>query len=449
MNALRSSSGATVPRPIVVIGAGPVGLAAAAHLASRRIPFLLLESGEDAGWSIRQWRHVRLFSPWRYNLDPVAVALLETTGWATPPPDEHPTGTELLARYLEPLARHPDIAPHLRYRHRVVAVSRHGRDRLLTYNRQASPFVVRVDTPSGELDLLARAVIDTSGAVPNPLGASGLPAIGERATRHRIFYGIPDVLGEHRARYAGRRVLVVGAGHSAFNVILDLVQLAREEPATDVVWAVRRRSLAGRFGGGERDELPERGRLGRRAQEVVGRGAVRLVTGFRLARLEETTEGVVASSETECLPPVDEVVAATGYRPDLAPLRELRLALDPVTEAPVRLAPLIDPNVHSCGTVPPHGYAELRHPEPDFYLAGLKSYGRAPTFLMRTGYEQVRSIVAALAGDWEAARRVELVLPQTGVCGGPAADEQQDCCQPPALAEVRLPDLQVRPASCC
>jgi hypothetical protein len=72
--------------------------------------------------------------------------------------------------------------------------------------------------------------------------------------------------------------------------------------------------------------------------------------------------------------------------------------------------------VHSCGSVPPHGEAELRHPEAGFYVVGMKSYGRAPTFLMLTGYEQVRSVVAAIAGDMEAARNVELVLPATGVC---------------------------------
>ncbi|SCF83810.1 hypothetical protein GA0115254_118614 [Streptomyces sp. Ncost-T10-10d] len=82
------------------------------------------------------------------------------------------------------------------------------------------------------------------------------------------------------------------------------------------------------------------------------------------------------------------------------------------------LAPLIDPNQHSCGTVYPHGAKELAHPEQDVYVVGMKSYGRAPTFLAMTGYEQVRSVAAALAGDNEAAERVELTLPETGVCGG-------------------------------
>jgi hypothetical protein len=112
-------------------------------------------------------------------------------------------------------------------------------------------------------------------------------------------------------------------------------------------------------------------------------------------------------------------------------LSELRLGLDATVESPTALAPLIDPNVHSCGTVPPHGAEELRHPEADFYVVGMKSYGRAPTFLMLTGYEQVRSVVAALTGDVEAARRVELTLPETGVCSAsPAGEEASSCCAP-------------------
>jgi len=66
--------------------------------------------------------------------------------------------------------------------------------------------------------------------------------------------------------------------------------------------------------------------------------------------------------------------------------------------------------------VRPHGEKELRHPEKDFYIVGSKSYGRAPTFLMATGYEQVRSIAAVIDGDMVAALNVELDLPETGVC---------------------------------
>jgi thioredoxin reductase len=405
--------------PVAVIGAGPVGLAAAAHLASTGQALLVLEAGPTEGASVREWGHVRIFSPWPYNVDAAAAALLEAAGWRRPPDGEHPTGRQLVDRYLSPLAALPAIRPHLRLNTRVLAVGRRGVDRTKTAIREESPFVLRVESDGIESDILARAVIDASGTYrsPNPLGGHGLPAIGEAQLGDGIFYGIPDPLGRHRARYADRRVLVVGSGHSAFNVLLDLGGLAREHRATRLVWVVRRPTIDGLFGGGTRDQLVERGRLGMAMRELANSGVLTIVTGFAIDRLTRTAKGIVASAGSRSLEDVDEVVAVTGFRPDLAMLRELRLALDPVVESPTALAPLIDPNLHSCGTVPPHGVMELRHPETDFYIVGMKSYGRAPTFLMRTGYEQVRSVVAALAGDWMAARELRLALPETGVCG--------------------------------
>ena len=264
-------------------------------------------------------------------------------------------------------------------------------------------------------------MIDASGtyASPNPLGSSGLPAAGEAELAGRIAYGIPDVLAD-RERYAGKRVLVVGRGHSAMNALEALVALHHDAPTTRIVWAVRRRLDDDRlFGGGENDALPARGALGRRVQMLVDEGVIELATGVQIDSLEATPAGIVVHHADGTLGPVDEIVACTGFRPNLDMLREIRVELDPVVEAPTRLAPMIDPNVHSCGTVRPHGALELSHPDRGFYIAGMKSYGRAPTFLLLTGYEQVRSITAALAGDWEAAARVELELPETGVCNGP------------------------------
>jgi hypothetical protein len=418
--------------PVAVIGAGPVGLAAAAHLATRGQAFVVVEAGSAVGAHVRAWSHVRVFSPWRFNVDPAAVALLEHTGWTMPDPDALPTGAELVARYLEPLAALPAIRPHVALDTRVVSVTRRGLDKLKTAGRAEAPFALRVRGPGGEADLLARAVIDASGTwgAPNPLGASGVPARGEAAAADRVFYGIPDVLGTHRPRYAGRRVLVVGSGHSAFNTILDLADLAAVEPATLITWLARRQPDRQMLGGGADDALPARGALGGRIGTLVQTGAVRLVVG-RLAAVSRTAVGVAVLDEAGLpLAEADEIVAVTGFRPDLGLTRELRLDLEPTVEASTALAPLIDPNVHSCGTVPPHGVEELRHPEPDFYCVGMKSYGRAPTFLMLTGYEQVRSVVAALAGDWAAAREVRLVLPETGVCGSDLAAEVAGsaCC---------------------
>ncbi|HET6900807.1 MAG TPA: NAD(P)-binding domain-containing protein, partial [Vicinamibacteria bacterium] len=376
------------------------------------------------------WGHVRVFSPWQHNVDPASAALLAASGWKRPPDAELPTGNDLVDRYLRPLADLPAIRPHLRLGTRVRSVSRLGMDRTKTSGRDQRPFVLRVESGGVESDVLARAVIDASGTygTPNPLGANGLPAIGEAAHADRIFYGIPDVLGADRSRYASRRVLVVGSGHSAFNVLLDLASLVEDAPDTVVHWAIRRETMGDLFGGGTRDQLEERGRLGQRMRALVARGALHVHAAFHIKGVTATAAGIVVRGEGSDLPAVDEIVATTGFRPDMDMLREMRLDLDPIVESPSALAPLIDPNAHSCGTVPPHGAEELRQPEKDFYVVGMKSYGRAPTFLMLTGYEQVRSVVCALTGDEKGAREVKLVLPETGVCSTGALDGGADSC---------------------
>jgi hypothetical protein len=432
--------GGTEALPVAVIGAGPIGLVAAAQLVARGERPVVFEAGAAVGDSIRRWAHVRLFSPWKYLTEPVSRGMLEAAGWALPDPDGLPTGGELVSGLLEPLAALPQIAPHIRLGHRVLSVTRRGFDKTKTAGRDAAPFELVIQRADGTRErLLARAVIDASGTYtsPNPVGGGGLAADGEAEAADRIHYGIPDVLGGDRARYAGRRTLVVGSGHSAFNALLELAELAKDAPGTEIVWAVRRRDPGLMFGGGERDALPARGSLGARMRALVDGGAVRLVTGFRVERLARSERGILAESADGVIGPVDELVVATGFRPDLDMLREVRLEVDSALESPVRLAPLIDPNMHSCGTVYPHGFAELAHPEKDFWVVGMKSYGRAPTFLMLTGYEQVRSVVAALAGDLEAARAVELVLPETGVCstdvGGAA------CCSTSEDAAAPVP----------
>jgi thioredoxin reductase len=407
--------------PVAVIGAGPVGLAAAAHLLSRGIEPAVFEAGDGVGASIRDWGHVRVFSPWVYNVDPTAAELLASHGWVAPADDEYPTGAEIVERYLEPLAAVPAIAERLRLNTRVLAVTRAGIDKLKDAGRDEAAFELRVERDGVEERHFARAVIDASGTWtrPNPLGAGGLPAVGERAHADHIAYRIPDVLSVDRARYAGRRVLVVGSGHSALNAILDLVALREQAPATEIVWAIRSAELGRSLGGGAIDQLPARGALGQAVRGLLNDGAIEHVPGFQVAGVgRDGRRLVVVDGERSLV--VDEVIATTGFRPDLALLGELRLDLDDRVEAPRALAPLIDPNLHSCGSVAPHGVDELSHPDTGVYVVGMKSYGRAPTFLLRTGYEQVRSVVAALAGDWASARDVELVLPETGVCSLPS-----------------------------
>jgi hypothetical protein len=307
-------------------------------------------------------------------------------------------------------------------------------------DREQQPFVVHVTHADGrEERVVARAVIDASGTwnAPSPAGGSGLPALGEKAAADRITYRVPDLENPAvRARYAGKRTAVVGSGASAFTALAYLADLAKSSDGTGTkgVWILRRGISGSTFGGGEADQLPARGALGLAAKAAVDQGHADAVTGFRTEAIERDADDrlVLVGEDGRRLDPVDEVIVLTGFRPDLSFLNELRLGLDERLQAPVQLAPLIDPNQHSCGTVYPHGHRELSHPEQGLYLVGMKSYGRAPTFLAMTGYEQVRSVAAALAGDLDAADRVELVLPETGVCGGAGLFDTPDTEEPSA-----------------
>ncbi|WNZ10399.1 NAD(P)-binding domain-containing protein [Streptomyces sp. 11x1] len=436
--------------PVVVIGAGPIGLAAAAHLVERGLEPLVLEAGPSAASAVREWSHVRLFSTWGEVIDPAAEKLLAPTGWVSPDATAYPTGDDWAERYLQPLA--DALGDKVRYGATVTGVARAGRDRIVDAGRAEQPFTVHVQSADGrEERITARAVIDASGtwSVPSPMGADGLPALGEKAAAEHITYRVPDLDDPAiRARYAGRRTAVIGSGASAFTALALLADLAKDEDGTHTVWILRRGIGATTYGGGEADELPARGALGLRAKAAVEAGHATAATGFRTEAVERDGDRLVLIAEDgRRLDPVDEVIVLTGLRPDLTFLSELRLGLDERLQAPTALAPLIDPNVHSCGTVYPHGVIELSHPEQGIYLVGMKSYGRAPTFLAMTGYEQVRSIAAAIAGDHEAAERVELTLPETGVCGGAGLFDEPDaaqgsegggCCAAPTTLQIGI-----------
>ena len=469
--------------PVAIIGAGPVGLATAANLIERGLTPIIFEEGADVGAAVTKWGHIRLFSSWKHNIDPASRRLLEATAWIEPRLTSLPYGVELVEQYLKPLAALPAIKAALHLSSMVTAVSRVGMDRTHSRDRDTQPFLVRVESVDGTVtDHHVRAVVDTSGtwAQPNPLGQAGLPAPGEAEAiaAGLITEPLADVTGADRARLTGKHVLVIGAGHSAANTLLSLGQLAKNETGTRISWAVRGADASRLYGGGDLDGLPARGQLGTRLRALVEDGHIELHTSFTtisfaagqgLAVTGSTPDGDVTLN-------VDLLIPATGFRPNLDILREIRLELDPIVEAPRDLGPMIDPEFHSCGTVPAHGAKVLAHPEKDFYIAGMKSYGRAPTFLLATGYEQVRSIVAALAGDQAASDLVYLNLPETGVCttdlGGscdlPASTgAEQDmvadsCCVTPEPVLLEVPtaagcgtsvqdatSAQEEPVSCC
>ncbi len=442
--------------PVVIVGAGPIGLAAAANAAERGMGFVVLEAGADAGATVGEWAHVRLFSAWSELADPAARRLLDAAGaWTAPDDEAFPTGAEWRSTYLQPLADLLDALPNgsVRYGARVLGVGRAGRDLMVDSGRDSDPFAIHVDGLGGRERMLASAVIDASGTwtQPNPLGADGYPAPGETENADRIIYGIPDFNDPAvAARYTGKHVAVAGKGASAQGVLVGLAKVARSGPdgstsgaATRVSWLLRRPSVGDAFGGGDNDQLEQRGKLGQDAKAAAASGLVTDVTQFRTESVTTQDDGrlTITSVNGQQVTDVDEVIVVTGFRPDFTFLTEVRLDLDPALGAVAVLADQIHPDLHSCGDVAPHGYQELTQPEQGLFLVGMKSYGRAPSFLAMTGFEQVRSVIAALDGDLEAADRVELVLPETGVCGGAGVFDDPDalaqstsggCCAPAA-----------------
>ena len=421
--------------PVVIVGAGPQGLAAAAHLTERGMDAVVLERGGSSGTAVSEWGHVRLFSGWSELVDAAARRLLGASD-RTVPAAGYPTGAEWVEDYMVPLAH--VLGDRVQYDVTVTGVSRRGRDKLVDGGRGDESFTVHTrdrDGLEGRLD--ARAVIDASGTwgQPNPAGADGYPAVGETASEPRISYRIPADVSE----YAGRHVAVIGSGHSAAHAVLRLGELVRSAPGTRVTWLLRRAGETNVFGGGPGDELPQRAALGSRARSIVDSGAAQVVAGFRVAEFRPEGDGLsILSEDGRELSGITQAFALTGFRPDTHLFRELRVDLDRALEAVAGIADEIDPNIHSCGSVSATGARQLAQPERNFFILGAKSYGRAPTFLALTGYEQVRSVVAHLAGDDEAAARNELVLPDTGVCGGAGDFDVQrgGCCAAPSTLQI-------------
>ena len=433
--------------PVAIVGAGPVGLAAAAHLSIRNIPFILFESGDQVGANIVSWQHVRVFSPWRYNIDKAARQLLEEAGWEAPDAEGLPTGKELYEQYFNPLADLPVLRPFIKTNRRVMAIGRKNMDKMKSWGREEWPFVLQVHHKNNGVEFYeASAIIDASGTwnSPNPIGSGGVFAPGEIEHSGKIHYGIPDVSGREAARYKNKSIAVVGGGHSAINTIIELDKLKDEFPGTTIHWILRKQHIKEVYGGQEKDALAARGALGIKIKQLINEDRVNVYTPFQVQEIRDHEGQLVLighqHQQLQALPGIDEIISNTGSRPDFSFLREIRLKVDAALESSADIAELIDPNIHSCGTVRPHGEKELRHDDEGFYIAGSKSYGRAPTFLMATGYEQVRSIVAAIDGDMEAARKVELDLPETGVC---SSDAGIACCGIPALEHTETA------AACC
>ncbi len=392
---------------IAILGAGPIGLEAALAAAERGLAFTVYEADRDVGGHVRRWGHVRTFTPWEMNVSDRAGRALAGSGREAPLGPALPLGHELVERLLEPLAALPALAGRLRLGARVVAVGREGllkHEEIGSDRRARRPFRLLVADPDGD-ERLERAdvVIDCTGTYGNPnrLGDGGIPAAGEAIFEDRIVRSLPDV-ARKGPEWAGRTILLTGAGHSAQTAARELAAFARGAPGTRVVWAVR--SPAPTWGAVAGDPLPERAALNAAAGELAAGGsdAVDMRPGAVTEALAGRDGRIVATlrnGEVEEVE-VDRVLALNGGVGDASLYRQLQVHECYATCGPIKLAAALlgESGGGDCLGQGGHGPETLVNPEPGFFVLGSKSYGRNSQFLLRVGWEQVDQVFELIAG---------------------------------------------------
>lgn len=390
---------------IAILGAGPIGLEVALALSELGRPFVLFEAGPSVGTHLREWGHVRLFTPWSMNVSERARRACASAGVELPAGAECPTGQQLVEGLLEPVAALPEIEPHVRLSMRVVGIAREGHlknSEIGTGVRASAPFRLLLRADDGrECVEYAAAVIDCTGTwgQPNAVGSGGIPAPGEGAAAEWIRRTIPNVgvgTGD-RDDLVGRRIVLVGAGHSGQTAARSLAELVADAPETRVTWLIR--SAAPDFAVDEEDPLVARTTLGATARSLaldsegpldvrLGRGVEEIVLDADALRIRIDDDEWVEA---------DRVIALTGSVGDASIYRQLQVHECYATSGPMKLAAaLLSSSSADCLAQETHGADTLENPEPDFYILGSKSYGRNNTFLLRVGWEQVNELVTLL-----------------------------------------------------
>ncbi|MCB1034499.1 MAG: hypothetical protein KDD47_11770 [Acidobacteria bacterium] len=403
----RSAGTSREDLPIAILGAGPVGLEAALAAAEAGRPFVLYEAGDRVASSVRDWGHVRLFSPWSMDVSDRMRRFLEAAGHEVPEGDECPTGQELFERVLDPISRLPAIAHHLRLGVRILGIGRKGlvkNQEIASPARASRPFLLLLGDDDGrEWTETASAVLDCTGSYeyPNTLGDGGIPAPGERSLDSEIVRRIPD-LDSQAEDWANRSILLVGSGHSAQTAACALAHLAEEHPETRVYWVLRRSQPA--FSMIEDDPLPERSQLISKALTVACGDAPGFEPryGFVVEGLERDDHRIRVTLRGEDGDMdevvVDRILSLTGAVGDHNLYRQLQVHECYATSGPMKLAAALlgQDSGGDCLAQTSHGPEVLRNPEPDFYILGSKSYGRNSTFLLRVGWRQVDEVMGLL-----------------------------------------------------
>ncbi len=409
---------------IAIIGAGPIGIEAALYGSVAGFEVQVFERGR-IGENLRQWGHVRLFTEWKRDRSPLAEKLLRERGDHLPDGESHPTGARL-ADYLLKLATLEPLKNRISPQTEVVSIAREGllkSDAWESERRAFAPFRVLTKGVAGEKIRHFDAILDTTGVygTPNFAGSGGMAAAGELGLQGFIDYAIPDVAGADNARFWNKHALVIGSGHSAASTLLSIADLFEKGSKTRVTWVVRRD--VARDGSvyifESNDQSSGRQKLGQRANELARHERVdfrpRTVVEAIARRAHRFTVTLSDGQTVEC----DTVCAHTGFRPDETLWRELQIAPHAATGAPSpQLAEALNGANVRAGVGLSTGYAEklaefqrpeneekldstelLKLPEPNFYVLGIKSYGRDAGFLMQNGFRQVRDVYQLISGD--------------------------------------------------
>ncbi len=401
---------------LVIIGAGPIGLEAAARAAVADIDVVVLEK-ESIGHHIRLWGHVRLFSPFYVNHSDWGTRLLSEAfpDLELPLAQAYLTGSDYVRQYLEPLARLPQLRDRVLEGVEVVSI---GRDRIGKKDligdpeRARYPFRLLIRSQSREQIYKAGAIIDASGVYSNPqsIGSGNVPAAGEteavRTVPSRFHSRVVDVLGADRERFAGNKVLLVGGGHSAATALEGFAELVRSAPGTRVHWVNRSHQTPPyvRF---PDDPLPHRDDLSRLANRLAqtppswlryhGASSVEKIKTWSGDNSNTCFTIMVDSSGRVHEFEVDEIIANVGFRPDNSLYQQLQVHECYATAGPIKLAATLLSGSRDCLKQEMPGIEALQNPEPNFFIVGNKSYGTNPTFLISRGLEQVDLIIRKLA----------------------------------------------------
>jgi thioredoxin reductase len=378
---------------VIVIGAGPMGIAAAIGAIDRGHDVTVLERGE-VGASLRTWGPTRFFSPLHMNL---SARMRELLGSDMPDGDALLTGSDYADRVLLPLVSRAPLRNRVHLGRNVIAVGRRGLTRADYAGhplRAERPFRVLCEDDE---TFDAEVVLDASGGltVPRPIGAGGLPARGESRLARRPIRTL-GALASLRNDLGGRTVFVLGDGHSAANAVTFLEEVARADASLRVVWAMRspnRRPCEEV----PNDPLPERASVVARAN-ALAEAPPDFLRVERRAMIESVAQKnghAVIALTGDRIVEADYVAAFTGYRPDASFLSELTVEISPVTEGGARLYRAVS-NVTDCLMVPSVRRDDLLSGEPGFFFVGSRSYGRANNFLLKTGLAQLEVILDGL-----------------------------------------------------